>query len=113
VPHAAGVALVTKLRHEACAALSIIGDGATSKGDFYEALNLAGVWRLPLVVRICKNEWAIPVPRSAQCAAQTLAQKAVAVGIPGEQVNGNDVITVRARGPRRPSRAPAPAVARV
>jgi pyruvate dehydrogenase E1 component alpha subunit len=95
VPHAAGVALAMKLRKEARAALCIIGDGATSKGDFYEALNLAGVWRLPLVVLIANNQWAISVPRAAQSAAETLAQKAIAAGIPGEQVDGNDVVAVR------------------
>ncbi len=96
VPHAAGVALALKLRREPRAALCIIGDGATSKGDFYEALNIAGVWHLPLVVLICNNQWAISMPRSAQSAAQTLAQKAIGAGIPGEQVDGNDVIAVRA-----------------
>jgi pyruvate dehydrogenase E1 component alpha subunit len=105
VPHAAGVALAMKLRHEARAVLCIIGDGATSKGDFYEALNVAGVWRLPLVVLISNNEWAISVPRSAQSAAQTLAQKAIAAGIPGEQVDGNDVIAVHACVARALARA--------
>jgi 2-oxoisovalerate dehydrogenase E1 component alpha subunit len=95
VPHAAGVALAMKLRGEARAALCIIGDGATSKGDFSEALNMAGVWRLPLVVVIANNQWAISVPRAAQSAAETLAQKAIAAGIPGEQVDGNDVVAVR------------------
>lgn len=95
VPHAAGVALAMRLRGEARAALCIIGDGATSKGDFSEALNMAGVWRLPLVVVIANNQWAISVPRAAQSAAETLAQKAVAAGIPGEQVDGNDVVAVR------------------
>lgn len=94
-PHAAGVALALKLRREARAVLCVLGDGATSKGDFYEALNLAGVWRLPLVVLINNNQWAISVPRAAQSAAETLAQKAVAAGIRGEQVDGNDVIAVR------------------
>ncbi len=97
VPHAAGVALALKLRQQTRAVLCIIGDGATSKGDFYEALNFAGVWQLPLVVLINNNQWAISVPRSAQSAADTLAQKAVAAGIPGEQVDGNDVIAVRER----------------
>ncbi len=105
VPHAAGVALALKLRHEARAVLCIIGDGATSKGDFYEALNIAGVWRLPLVVLICNNQWAISVPRSAQSAGQTLAQKGVAAGIPGEQIDGNDVIAVRACVARALARA--------
>ena len=95
VPHAAGVALALKLRGEARGVLCIIGDGATSKGDFYEALNIAGVWRLPLVVLISNNQWAISVPRAAQSAAETLAQKAIAFGIPGEQVDGNDVVAVR------------------
>lgn len=97
VPHAAGVALAFKLRHQKRAALCILGDGGTSKGDFYEALNVAGVWRLPLVVLIANNQWAISVPRSSQSAAKTLAQKAIAAGIPGEQVDGNDVIAVRER----------------
>ncbi len=97
VPHAAGVALAFKLRHQPRAALCILGDGGTSKGDFYEALNVAGVWRLPLVVVIANNQWAISVPRSAQSAAETLAQKAIAAGIPGEQVDGNDVIAVHDR----------------
>jgi 2-oxoisovalerate dehydrogenase E1 component alpha subunit len=97
IPHAAGVALAFKLRHEPRAALCIFGDGATSKGDFYEALNMAGVWQLPLVMVVNNNQWAISVPRSAQSASQTLAQKAIAAGIPGEQVDGNDVIAVRDR----------------
>jgi pyruvate dehydrogenase E1 component alpha subunit len=97
IPHAAGVALAFVLRGERRAAVAIAGDGATSKGDFYEALNVAGVWSLPLVVVINNNQWAISMPRSAQTAARTLAEKAVAAGIPGEQVDGNDVIAVRAR----------------
>ncbi len=95
VPHAAGVALAMKLRGEARAVLCIVGDGATSKGDFYEALNLAGVWQLPMVVVVNNNQWAISVSRGAQSAAGTLAQKAIGAGIPGKQVDGNDVIIVR------------------
>ncbi|MFN3745858.1 MAG: pyruvate dehydrogenase (acetyl-transferring) E1 component subunit alpha [Hyphomicrobiaceae bacterium] len=93
-PHAAGVALAMKLRREDRVAVAVGGDGATSKGDFYEALNIAGVWRLPVVFVINNNQWAISVPRTAQTAAETLAQKAVAAGIPGEQVDGNDVLAV-------------------
>ena len=95
IPHAAGVALAFKLRREPRVAVCVFGDGATSKGDFYEALNLAGAWRLPAVFVINNNAWAISVPRAAQTAAATLAEKAVAAGIPGEQVDGNDVIAVR------------------
>jgi len=93
-PHSAGVALAFKLRGEKRAAVCILGDGATSKGDFYEAINFAGVWRLPVLYVIANNQWAISVPRAAQTAAQTLAQKAVAAGIAGEQIDGNDVVAV-------------------
>lgn len=94
-PHAAGVALAFQLRGEARAAVTIFGDGATSKGDVYEAMNLAGVWKLPVVFVVNNNQWAISVPRSAQTAAQTLAQKALAVGFEGLQVDGNDIVAVR------------------
>ncbi len=94
-PHAVGIALAFMLRGEARAAVCVFGDGATSKGDVAEALNLAGVWRLPAVFVINNNQWAISVSRQAQTAAETLAQKAIAAGIPGEQVDGNDVIAVR------------------
>jgi pyruvate dehydrogenase E1 component alpha subunit len=93
-PHAAGVALAMKLRNERRVAVCCIGDGGTSKGDFYEAINLAGVMKLPAVFIVANNQWAISVPRSAQTGAATLAQKAIAAGIPGEQVDGNDVIAV-------------------
>jgi pyruvate dehydrogenase E1 component alpha subunit len=93
--HAAGVATAIKLRHQPRVAVCILGDGATSKGDFYEAINLAGVWRLPVVFVVANNRWAISVPVSAQTAAHTLAQKATAGGFEGEQVDGNDVVAVR------------------
>lgn len=93
--HAVGAALAVKLRGEERAAVCIIGDGATSKGDFYESLNLAGAWDLPVVFLVNNNQWAISVPRSAQTAAETLAQKAIAAGATGIQVDGNDVIAVR------------------
>ena len=95
VCHAAGAAYAMKLRREPRVAVCLLGDGATSKGDFYESLNIAGVWVLPLVVVINNNQWAISVPRRAQTAAATLAQKAIAAGIEGIQVDGNDVIAVR------------------
>ena len=94
-PHAVGVALAFKLRREERVAVCAFGDGATSKGDVAEALNIAGVWRLPLVFVINNNHWAISVPVTQQTAAETLAQKAIAAGIEGEQVDGNDVIAVR------------------
>ncbi len=96
VPHAVGAALAFRVRGEQRAAVCIIGDGATSKGDFAEGLNMAGIWKAPAVFVINNNAWAISVPRAKQSAAVTLAQKAVAAGIAGERVDGNDVIAVRA-----------------
>jgi len=93
--HAAGVAYAMKLRREPRVAVCALGDGATSKGDFYEGLNAAGAWALPLVFVVTNNQWAISVPRRMQSAAQTLAQKAIAAGIEGVQVDGNDVLAVR------------------
>ena len=75
LPHAVGVAYAFKLRKQPRVAVVTCGDGATSKGDFYEAINYAGVDRLPVVVVVVNNQWAISVPRSRQSAASTLAQK--------------------------------------
>ncbi len=94
-PQAVGVAYAKKLKREPGAAVCVCGDGATSNGGFYEAINHAGAWRVPALFVIANNQWAISVPRSAQTAAGTLAQKAIAAGIPGLQVDGNDVIAVR------------------
>jgi pyruvate dehydrogenase E1 component alpha subunit len=93
--HAAGAAMAFKVRKEPRCALAYIGDGGTSEGAFYEALNLAGARALPVVFVIVNNGWAISVPVASQTAAQTLAQKAVAAGMPGIQVDGNDVFAVR------------------
>jgi 2-oxoisovalerate dehydrogenase E1 component alpha subunit len=93
--HAVGVAYAMKLRKEPRAAVCALGDGATSKGDFYEGVNAASTWKLPLVYVVTNNQWAISVPRKSQTAAQTLAQKAIAAGAEGLQVDGNDVIAVR------------------
>ncbi|NNF51094.1 MAG: pyruvate dehydrogenase (acetyl-transferring) E1 component subunit alpha [Gammaproteobacteria bacterium] len=93
--HAAGAALAFKLRGEKRCAVTSIGDGGTSEGAFYEALNVAGVTKLPLVGVVVNNKWAISVPLEIQTACETLAQKAVAAGIPGIQVDGNDVVAVR------------------
>lgn len=92
--HAAGVAFAMQLRQQPYCAVAAIGDGGTSEGDFYEAINVAGVWKLPLVVIVNNNQWAISVPLSKQTAAQTLAQKAIAAGFEGLQVDGDDVIAV-------------------
>ena len=93
--HAAGSAMAFKIRKEPRCALAYIGDGGTSEGSFYEAMNLAGAKQLPIVFMIVNNKWAISVPIEEQTAAQTLAQKAIAAGIRGVQVDGNDVLAVR------------------
>lgn len=92
--HAAGVALGAQYKEDPLVAVPFLGDGATSKGDFHEALNLAGHYGLPLVAVCQNNQWAISVARQNQTAAETLAQKAVAFGIRGIQVDGNDVLAV-------------------
>jgi pyruvate dehydrogenase E1 component alpha subunit len=93
--HAAGAALAFKMRGEARCAVTVIGDGGTSEGPFYEAMNLAGVRKLPVVFVTVNNKWAISVPIEIQTAVETLAQKAIAAGIPGIQVDGNDIIAMR------------------
>lgn len=93
--HAVGVALAFKLRKQPRVAVTVVGDGGTSRGDFYEAMNLAGVMNLPVVFIVNNNQWAISVARENQTAAQTFAQKGIAAGIDCEQIDGNDVIAVR------------------
>ena len=95
VAHAAGAAYAFKLRGEKRVAVAILGDGGTSTGDFYSALNMAGCWRVPLVVVVNNNQWAISTPRELESATATLAQKAVAAGAEGRQVDGNDAIAMR------------------
>ena len=95
--HAAGVAYAFKQRRQARVAVCVLGDGGTSKGDFYEAINLAGAWQLPVLFVVNNNQWAISMPREKQSAAATLAQKAIAGGFSGEQVDGNDVIALYER----------------
>jgi len=93
--HAAGAALAFKLRGEERAAVTVIGDGGSSKGDFLEAINAAGAFKLPLVLVIVNNQWAISVPRKKQSGGQTLAQKGIAAGLPSIQVDGNDLIAMQ------------------
>jgi pyruvate dehydrogenase E1 component alpha subunit len=94
LPHAVGIGYAMKLRKEPNAVLAFVGDGGTSQGDFYEALNFAGVWQVPVVFVIQNNHWAISLPRSAQTRSATLAQKAIAAGMPGIQVDGNDALAM-------------------
>ena len=93
--HAAGVAFAFKYRQQQRVAVVCIGDGGTSEGDFYEAMNVAGAWNLPIVFIVNNNQWAISVPLNKQTAAQTIAQKAIAAGFSGVQVDGNDILATR------------------
>ncbi len=92
--HGAGVGLSLKLRGEDAVAVAMGGDGSTSEGDFHEALNCAGVFGARCVFVIQNNQWAISVPIHQQTRSETLAQKAHAYGVPGVQVDGNDVFAV-------------------
>ncbi|MDM7990132.1 pyruvate dehydrogenase (acetyl-transferring) E1 component subunit alpha [Arthrobacter sp. zg-Y877] len=89
--HAVGVAHAAKLKGEDTVVLALCGDGATSEGDFHEALNFAAVFHVPVVFFIQNNEYAISVPLKNQSVAPSLAHKAVGYGMPGERVDGNDV----------------------
>ena len=89
--HAVGFAHAAVLKGESTVALALCGDGATSEGDFHEALNFAAVFHLPVVFFVQNNKFAISVPLSRQSAAQSLAHKAIGYGMPGERVDGNDL----------------------
>lgn len=94
--HGVGVAHAAKLRGEDTVVLAMCGDGATSEGDFHEALNFAAVFHLPVVFFIQNNKYAISVPLSHQSVAPSLAHKAVGYGMAGERVDGNDVVALLA-----------------
>jgi pyruvate dehydrogenase E1 component alpha subunit len=94
IPQAVGAAWAAKLKGEKTVSVSYFGDGATSKGDFHEAMNFAGVFKIPTIFFCQNNQFAISVPRSKQTASKTIAQKAVAYGFEGIQVDGNDLFAV-------------------
>ena len=96
LPHAVGLAYAAQYRGDDAVVMAYCGDGATSEGDFHEALNFAGVWHVPIVFVVQNNQWAISVPLKKQTHSRTLAQKAPAYGFPGIQVDGNDVLAVYA-----------------
>src|SRR5438128_4340857 len=96
LPHAVGLAYAAQYRGDDAVVMAYFGDGATSEGDFHEALNFAGVWHVPVVFVCQNNQWAISVPLKKQTHSKTIAQKALAYGLPGIQVDGNDVLAVYA-----------------
>ena len=92
--HATGIAWAFKLRKEDRAVITYFGDGATSEGDFHEAMNFATTQNVPVVFFCQNNQWAISVPREIQMSSETVAQKAIAYGAQGIQVDGNDIFAV-------------------
>jgi len=94
LPQAVGLGLAANIKKDAIGVLSIFGDGATSTGDFHEALNFAGVFKTPNVFLCNNNQYAISLPRSKQTAAKTIAQKALAYGFEGILVDGNDILAM-------------------
>lgn len=92
IPHSVGLAMARRLMGEKLVTLVSTGDGGTSKGDFHEGLNFAGVYNLPLIFAVENNQWAISLRRERQSASRTIAQKAVAYGFEGILVDGNDVV---------------------
>jgi 2-oxoisovalerate dehydrogenase E1 component alpha subunit len=105
IPHAAGIALATKIRGEKEVTVVYFGDGATSEGDFHEALNFAGVHRLPVIFFCENNGYAISVPQDEQMAIENVSDRAHGYGMPGVTVDGNDVLAVFAAMRRAVERA--------
>lgn len=94
VQYAAGIAWGAKLRKDNTVVAAFCGDGGTSEGDFHEGLNFATVYKVPMVMVVQNNHWAISVPRHKQTASQTIAQKAIAYGMDAYIVDGNDILSV-------------------
>ena len=94
ITHAAGIASALKIKGEKRAVVATCGEGATSRGDFYEPLNLAGVWQLPMVLVVNNNQWAISTPSNLQTHSKNIAEKSSAAGIEGLRVDGNDICAV-------------------
>jgi len=105
IPHAVGIGWGMKYRKKQDVAMTFFGDGGTSEGDFHEGMNFAGVYQCPVVFVCQNNQWAISVPREKQTRSKTIAQKALAYGMPGIQVDGNDVLAVYAAAKEAVDRA--------
>ena len=103
--HAVGIAMAMKYRGKPEVAMTFFGDGATSEGDFHEAMNFAGVFQAPVVFICQNNQWAISTPLSKQTRSETIAQKAAGYGFPGIQVDGNDILAVYSASQKAVERA--------
>lgn len=93
-PHAAGVALAAKMRGEKSVAFTSTGEGASNQGDFHEALNFAAVHKLPVIFYVENNKYAISVPIEKQLGNHNTADRAIGYGIPGQSIDGNDILEV-------------------
>ncbi len=105
IPHATGMAWAAKIRKDPVVVLGFMGDGATSEEDFHVGVNFAGVYKVPVVFICQNNQWAISTPVGGQTAAQTIALKGLAYGIPSLRIDGNDVLAVYAAVKRAVDRA--------
>ena len=94
IPHAVGVGWAAKLRGDDVVALAFFGDGATSTNDFHASMNIAGVFKIPVVLLCRNNGWAISTPLEKQTRTETFAEKGIAYGVPGMRVDGNDAFAV-------------------
>ena len=103
--HAVGLGWAAKYRQTDDVVMTFFGDGATSEGDFHEGLNFAGVFQTPVIFICQNNHWAISIPVARQTRSTTLAQKAIAYGMPGIQVDGNDILAVYAAAKEAVDRA--------
>jgi pyruvate dehydrogenase E1 component alpha subunit len=103
--HAVGLGMAAKYRQTDEVVMTFFGDGATSEGDFHEGLNCAAVYQSPVIFVCQNNQWAISLPLSKQTHSETLAQKALAYGMPGIQVDGNDILAVYAAAAEAVDRA--------
>jgi 2-oxoisovalerate dehydrogenase E1 component alpha subunit len=94
IVQATGVGMAMRIRHDRACALTYMGDGGTSSNDFHTGLNFAGVYKSPVIFFCENNGWAISLPVSRQTASETIAEKAIAYGMPGVRVDGNDALAV-------------------
>ncbi|MGH9211495.1 MAG: alpha-ketoacid dehydrogenase subunit alpha/beta [Acidimicrobiales bacterium] len=95
LPVATGLGLAATLRGEPRVVVALVGDGATSEGDVHEAMNLAAVWKLPVIFVVENNHWGLSTPATEQYACAELVDRAAGYGMPGERLDGNDVLLVR------------------
>jgi TPP-dependent pyruvate/acetoin dehydrogenase alpha subunit len=105
LPHATGIAWAAKMQKKRIVVLAYLGEGATSSDDFHAAVNFAAVYQAPVVFLCENNQWAISTPASHQTASETFAVKALAYGLPGVRIDGNDVMAVYAAAREAAERA--------